>query len=247
MLHRSLPFVLASFALTACVGTLDQGVGTVGDDDPMGGGGGGGGDDEEVAAADAAPEPEDYALVVSPALGEIDLGDQMSFTATVSSDNYAGPVTLELSGALPSWEITYSPSQTLSLLEDQSTQVVITITVPTNGDAGSGTLAFALDGELGTRASSAALNVANRVTVGIAAGAGEGGHGLGGAIAIKPGTDLVIVNNDTINHRIHAEPHQEGSMGTGESYTLNYDNGGNEVAYCHIHGENTGVLQISVE
>lgn len=248
MLARQLPVLLASLALSACgVGTLDTVGGPVGEGEDEPRGNDPGGDEDVVGAADAAPEVKDYALTVSPPLGEIELGDQMSFTATLSSDNYAGPVSLNLSGALPSWEVTYSPSQTIDLVEDQITDVLVTITVPTNGDAGSGALSFALDGELGPRTGTASLDVANQVTVAIPAGAGQGGHGIGGNIAVRQGTNVVILNNDSTPHRIHADPHQDGEMGQGESYVLSYDRAGNESAYCHSHGENTGVLLISVE
>jgi hypothetical protein len=228
MYQRTLLSLLAPFAFAACgVGTLSGPTG--GGDDMMGG------DDDIVAAADATPITVEYSLAVTPAIGEINLGEQMSFTATVSSENFAGPVTLDLAGALADWDVTYEPFQTLSLAENQSIDVIVTVTVPTNGTAGAGALAFNLDGELGTRNANSTMTVADRVRIAIIPGNGGGLPLLdvNGDVPVRVGTELVIANEDTSPHRIHSDPHQGAPMNQGESYIMYINDPGRVDTYCH--------------
>lgn len=232
---RQVPLLIASFAFPACVGSLEDGSGV---------GGGGGGDD--VGDADAGTvETVNYEMEVTPALGEIELGQQVSFTAEISSENFAGPVTLDLVGALDTWEVLYTPSQTIDLAANQTASVVVSLQVPTNGVAGTGALTFALSGELGTRAGNAQMNVANQITFAIPAGAGEGNHNMAGAMLVREGTNLIWTNNDTIEHQIHSSPHGD-SFGPGASYSFAAELG-TEEAYCHDHAGGSGTLTIMVE
>lgn len=243
MHQRSFLYLLAPFAFAACgVGTVDT-VDTVDNDTQSGGGG----DDIALGEADATPIVREYSVEVTPSLGEIDLGSQMSFTATVSSENYAGTVNLDLSGAMPDWDISYSPSQSLTLAENESVDVIVTLTVATNGTPGAGDLAFAVDGDLGTRTANSTLNVANRLRFAIEAGSGNGPHGgLSGDYPIRLDTEIVIANEDQSIHRIHSDPHQAGDMGLGEAYVFYMTETGTTKAYCHEHA-NTGEITFRVE
>lgn len=238
---RPLPALLTSLALSACVGSVDAN--SLGN----GNGNGDGVHEDELAGADAAPPPVDYTITIPPELAEIELGGQWSYVATVSSESFAGPLTLSLVGALPTWDVSYSPAETIDLANDQSVEVIMTVTIPTDGEAGAAALAFTVDGELGSRSATGNINVADRVTLGIPDGTGGDGNHFGGVVKVRAGTEIVILNRDTTVHRIHAKPHQDVGMEQGDSYILNYDRAGTESAYCHIHGPNTGVLKFEIE
>jgi len=242
---RHLPIILASFAFAACVGTLDSGLENGGGSDTGGGGGGGGGGGEDVGTPDAGVTITNYEMTVDPALGEINLGDQVSFTAAISSENFTGPVTLDLVGALDSWDVVYTPSQTVNLLPNEITNVVVSVVVPTNAEAGGSALTFALSGELGTRQGNAQVNVANQILFDIPNGTGTGDHGFSGALQVRSGVSLVFTNSDTMGHRIHSDPHGV-EFGPGGSDTIVVTSSTTE-AYCHDHAGGSGKIDILVQ
>jgi len=199
------------------------------------------------AAADATPIAREYSLNVTPSLADMNLGEEMTFTATVSSENYAGTVDLALTGVMEDWAVSYLPSQTVTLAENQSVDVTISITVPTNGAYGEGALAFALNGDLGLRNASSTLTVSNKLMLTIEPGTGGDNHtSLTGTIPMRADTEVIIMNNDNMEHQIHSDPHGD-PFNTGESHIIYNNNAGEVDAYCHIHGRGTGEITFNVQ
>jgi plastocyanin len=243
---RALAVLLLATPLAAC---------TVGDITSGGGGGddtGGGGDDTGGGGADAAVTP-DYSLTMTPPTASTTLGTVSNYSLTLSSTNFEGPVTLTATGLPASWTAEFAPP-TVTLGRDDTAIVALSITVPPNGDAAPAGMTIGVDAQAapGLRQASTVLTVANEYVVAIPAGAGSGAHQFPGRIDLKLGASLRILNSDTTLHRIHSNggagfPHQETSMGQGESYPVTPEDVGGYLFYCHDHGEGTGVTNLVVQ
>lgn len=177
----------------------------------------------------------------------MNLGEQTQFTARVSSDDFSGPVELSLGGVPNSWDVRFSPSNSFDLSAGQSVDVRVTVSVPTNAEATNANISFEVSGDLGDRSANASLSVANQVIMSFRRGSGSGDHGIGGTLNLRQGAKLVIVNDDSINHEVHAKVHQNGPMGPGGSYTLSYPRSTNDEVYCHTHGRGTGLIRVNVQ
>lgn len=218
--------------------------------------GGGGGDDtgddvggDPTTAPDAAPPP-DYALSMSPPMIATTLGTESRYTLTLTSDRYAGPVDLVVTGMPASWTVTMEPAE-VSLSYDGTATVDLIVTVPTNGEAGAAAIAVEATAGPGVRTTSGLIEVENKLIVTIPAGAGTGPHQFPGRIDLKLGAVLSIVNGDTIGHRVHSDggagfPHQPATMGPGAAYTVTPGDLGQYRFYCHDHGEGRGVTNLVV-
>jgi plastocyanin len=244
-MDRLLPLSLSLLCSFGCVGQLESG-GPVGGDPENPGGSQGVDAGSSSGSADADPaDPSSVALSIDPAASTIDLGQSATFTATLSSTGFAGPATVELTGASADWVVNIQPAQ-VQLTPGGSAQVSVTIDVPTNSLAGVAALQLSASTDLGSEQASASLTVQNQVTVNIAAGSGGGNHGLPSSISLRNGTPLVIVNADGTTHQIHApDPYHSGAIGSAQSYTVNFAPGSREI-YCHIHGAGSGVTSVGV-
>jgi len=242
---RTLLALLLATPLAAC---------TVGD---ITGGGGGGGDDvaagdDEGPGPDAAVVTPDFAVAMTPPTQTTTLGTVVSYSVTLTSTNFEGPVTLVATGLPATWTATFEPP-TVDLDLDGSAIVALSISVPTNGDpATDAAIGIDAQGAPGLRQASSLMTVSNEYVLAIPDGSGGGPHQFPARIDLKLGASLRILNSDTTLHRIHSNggdgfPHQEGSMGQGESYPVTPGDVGGYTFYCHEHGEGTGVTNLVVQ
>lgn len=224
-------------------------------------GGGGGGDDIEDPQVDAGPPPIDapiarYTVAVSPPAAATILGTETTFTVTLGSDHYDGPVALAVTGAPTSWTVTVTPAS-VTLTDGGTATAQVKVAIPPNGDAAPAgqTLTIGATAAPGPQSTTAALTVAKEYAVTIGAGTGTGTHfGAlnGGLVRVKTGTVLHIRNADTTAHRIHSGggiggfPHQPNNMGNGEEYRVTVQDG-SDVFYCHVHERGAGDVNLVVE
>jgi hypothetical protein len=216
----------------------------------------GGDDDPGVDAAvsiDAAPIPG-YSIAVDPPTASTALGTEVTYVVTVQASAFSGPVTLAASGAPDSWTVTFTPP-TVTAVDGGTVASEMKIVIPPNGDpaAAGQTLTVDASGAPGPRTATATLTVANEYTFAINPGTGEGIHWgpmNGGLLRLRAGSTLHITNSDTIGHRIHAGggvfPHQDNTMGPGESYTVQILDG-SDTFYCHDHGQGTGEVNVNAQ
>lgn len=223
--------------------------------------GGGGGDDVADPQVDAAPTPIDapaatYALAVTPATAATILGTETTFTVTLTSSNFDGPVALAATGAPASWQVAITPA-TVTLTDGGTATAQVKVTIPSNGDAAPAGRMLTIDAtaSAGAQSATAALTVAKEYAVTIGAGTGAGSHfgALRGALVrVKSGTVLHVRNADTTAHRVHTGggiggfPHQDETMGNGQAYTVTVQDG-SDVFYCHVHERGAGDVNLVVE
>jgi plastocyanin len=228
---------------------------TVGEitDDPGGDGSGGGGGDGSgggggggAGSPDAEPLIQRYTLTSSPTDHSIKLAASAEFDLLLESENFAGPVTIELTGLPASWTATFTPSATVELPENGDAVLTVQIAVPSDGEATTATLGFTATGALGPVESTVGMAVANELVIPIGA-VGSGNHGFQSSTT-RAGALVRFVNGDTIGHRIHASgaiAHQPSTMGPGQSYDVVVD-AGTARYYCHDHGEGTGAAILTI-
>ncbi len=230
-------------ALAGCnVGVVQQGPG----------GGSGGADagqqpepDAEASSADAAPP--DYALIVPQTPVELSLGQRAELSLQLSSERFAGPVSLSADGFPESWTVTFEPSNVVTLIADRTTTVIVRIEVPSDGEAGTATLNVTADAAPGIRTGSAAVDVANELTIVIGAGTGDGNHAFPENLQVRIGTTVTFLNADGSAHRIHSGNeaagfvHQDDDMNQGQSYSFSFTAPGAFGYYCHIHEQEAGI------
>jgi plastocyanin len=198
-------------------------------------------------------------LEVTPPLADLSLGTSASFDVIVTSENYAGPVALSLTGAPASWQVAFD-SPTLDFTGTGSLAASFTVTVPPSGDAGSITASVVATASMGPQEAAIQVDVENAYVMAIPDGVGNAGaHGFPQDITVRSGTVIRFENLDTSSgHTIHANggdafPHQDDQMApapsagqTGGTYQLTTSNTGIYDFYCHDHGQNTGVGLITV-
>lgn len=245
MAPRALALSFALVALAACdVGSVGPNPG--GDDVP------------DVDAAVVVPidaPTAAVALAVTPPTATTTLGTETTFTVTVTSSHFAGPVTLAATGAPAGWVVTVQPTS-VTVSDGGSATATVKVRVPSNGaPAPTGqTLSIAATGAAVSATSPAALTVTNDYIIGVGpSGTGPHWGGMnGGTIRIKAGTRLHIRNDDTIAHRIHTGggvggfDHQGSSMGPNGSYDVTPTDG-SDIFYCHDHGQGTGTVNLVIE
>jgi|GEM_PF-1685713 len=225
---------------------------------PAGGGDDDGDDDVQVDAApaiDAAAAV--YQLAVTPATASTILGTDTTFTVTVDAQRFDGPVTLTATGAPTSWTVAITPS-TVNVIDGGSATATVKVTIPPNGDAAAAGQVLTINAEstvAGAESSTAVLTVAKEYDFKIGSGTGAGTHfGAlnGGVVRVKAGTLVKIQNLDGTQHRIHSGggiggfPHQDNNMASGDAYAVTVTDGSDSF-YCHIHGQNTGDVNLVVE
>jgi plastocyanin len=185
------------------------------------------GDDFESSfVCPAGPTPA-ITGAISPASISTSLGTQNRYLVKVYSCGYSGTVTLTPNGAPASWTLAVDPpSKSLALNGVAVAQ--LTVTVPTDGDAGlhAVTVDAAASGA-NTVPLNANLDVAKEYAIHFAPdGTGVGMHAfLPALLTVKVGTKLRFISDDsTATHNIHAAnglPHQ--SVGTYLTQGQEYD------------------------
>ena len=214
-------------------------------DDPM--------DDPDDPDDPDEPVVQDYSLSVTPPTQEMTLGTATEFSLSLSSTNYAGPVQLSVTGLPATWSASFAPSPTVSLVENQSATVAMSVIVPSNAEAAAANLRIDATADIGAKQSPASVVVENLLVVPIEAGIGEGAHPFG-SVEVRLGATIRFVNYDTELHRIHAGdddagfPHEvspgmapsDGGGLPGGAYTIDITQAGQYDFYCHEHGQGTG-------
>ncbi|MEZ4402286.1 MAG: hypothetical protein R3B06_19835 [Kofleriaceae bacterium] len=218
----------------------------------------GGGDD--VPGVDAAipvdaPIPT-FAVAVDPPAASTSLGTVTSFTVTLTSSHFAGPVTVAATGAPAGWSVEVLPA-TITLGDGGTATAQVKVTVPSNAPAAPAgqDLAISATAPAYSASGSAALTVANEFTLNI----GQAGGGIhfgamnGGVVRLRAGTLFHIKNDDTgTAHRIHTGggiggfDHQGSDMAPGGSYDVT-PTGGSDSFYCHDHGQGSGEVNLVIE
>ena len=199
-----------------------------------------------------------YSLSVTPPAGPTTLGTHLSFGVNLASSGFAGPVTLSATGAPASWQVAFSPSATVNLTSGGSGSAMVTITIPSNGAAAPSGAPITIHGtaSAGSQSDVATVTVANQYVIAIADGTGAGAHWgalTGTTLDLAVGATLVIRNDDSVVHQVHAGapglglPHQAGDMATGQSYTSSPLLAGQDLIYCHDHGTGSGQFTVRVQ
>jgi plastocyanin len=199
----------------------------------------------------------DFSVAVGAAAATT-LGSETTFDVTLTSSNFAGPVTLVVSGAPASWTVTI-PGNPVTLTSNGNAIVTITVSIPTDGDPATAGQALTVDatGTPGTHSGNTSVTVANEVIVPIASGTDVGPHWgalAGTTLSIKVGTTITVRNDDATLHRVHYDAgvsglaHQQNDMGIGESYSQTATGMGTTKLSCHIHGHDTaGFINVAVQ
>lgn len=195
-----------------------------------------------------------YSVTLDPPTASTALGTEVTYVVTVRATDFSGPVALVAAGAPASWTVTFSPA-TVQATDGGTVASEMKVVIPPNGEAAATgqTLTVNATGAPGAKSATATLTVANEYTFAITAGTGAGAHfGAmnGGLLRLRAGSTLHISNNDTIGHRIHAGggvfPHQDNTMGPGQSYTVTVQDG-SDTFYCHDHGQGQGEVNVNAQ
>jgi hypothetical protein len=201
----------------------------------------------------SGPEDAGFELAVTSPTGAT-LGTTQTIDVDITSSDYAGTVTLNLTGAPADWVISFLPSATPTIAAGGTTDVTVQITIPSNGTpAPSGqSLAVEASGTSGDVTENTSLVVANEYVLHVVGGFGaHWGAAAGTTIDLKAGTLLRIVNDHSVTHTIHTTgaigmPHQpDPGMATGQSYTSTVTAGAEDL-FCHIHGPIADDVRIQV-
>ncbi len=213
----------------------------------------GGGAAVDPDAPDAAPMPEvvppSFALTAVTPGAELELGSRSELELSVSSQNFAGPVTLSAANMAEGWTVSFDPAVIEVPLDGVATATLIVETA-TDAEAATRIVEVRADGAPGPSVVNVQLDVANQVIIPITGGTGAGAHSFPDRTAIRVGTTVIFRNDDGAEHRIHAGaddeglPHQEGSMKQGESYVATITAEGSFRYYCHEHEVGAGVGRI---
>jgi hypothetical protein len=189
--------------------------------------------------------------------GPTTLGTETSIEADLeATGGFAGPVTLTLTGAPPTWNVAV-PGAPIDLATNGTAFVTIVVTIPPNGaTAPTGqTLTVHATAASISSTGSTSLVVANEFIVPIALGTGAGAHWgalAGTTIHLNVGVTLSIRNDDTIPHRVHTNggivgfPHQQSDLLQGDSF-VNVLGAGSDYFSCHDHGDDAGIVNLVMD
>jgi plastocyanin len=256
---KHVSFILAPVAEG---GGSDVDLSFVGSSDDLagaGGGGGGAGGGADLACGTACPTSATVALSAS--TQSMKLNDTQQLTVTVTPvAGYSGNVQLTASGvpagvmatfANPTLAVNAAPAMTTLTLATASNTVtfadrMLTVTAASpSGSPSSTALSLTVTPEL-------LVFIPNGVDVGTAANPNKNAFGPYGmqVLFVAPGTKITFVNNDVINHEIHADgtlgiAHEPGPLTAGGgTYTQTFNGTGPFNFYCHIHANMQGQINV---
>lgn len=191
------------------------------------------------------PAPGQTGITLSsPAAVTTKLGTTIEIPIAVSAAGVTGNIALTATGVPAGWTASVVPA---SVSGTEATEVHLVVQVPTNATATAHQLGVAASGSGVSQAVVAPVTVQNQLDLSIASG---GTHTFSGVVYVKAGAQLIIKNNDGINHQVHASSplqHQGAAMAPGGTYTQTPNATGQVTVYCHIHGQGTGTLNIIVQ
>ncbi|MBK9070511.1 MAG: hypothetical protein IPL79_05860 [Myxococcales bacterium] len=180
----------------------------------------------------------------NPAAVSTKLGTTIEIPIAVSAAGVAGNIALTATGVPAGWTASVVPA---SVSGTEATEVHLVVQVPTNATASAYQLGVSASGSGASQAVVAPVTVQNQLDLSIASG---GVHSFSGVVYVKAGAQLLIKNNDTVNHQVHASAplqHQGSPMAPGGTYTQTPGGAGQVTVYCHIHGQGSGALNIIVQ
>ena len=210
-----------------------------------------------LAACSESPTESDpgFTASISPANPTTTLGTTTTYTMTIASQDYTGPVNVNVSGHPPSWVVQATTPATVNVTPGASATVTVTVTIPSNADAAptGRILTFRAGGNGAILSGTSKLTVLKEFILASPAGTGAAGAHwtVASPLLLKSGTVLRIRNDDATPHRIHTNgtipglTPQAASMTQGQSYTATVGVG-TDVIYCADHGTATGQLTITV-
>jgi plastocyanin len=239
------PSMLALFLVGLLAGCgIGEITGPGSSDDPDGGAAGDDDDDDDDDVVDPGADAAvaDYLLSVDPLAASTTLNTTTAFTVSVESQHFAGPVSLTATGLPASWQVTFSPSATVNLVEDGAVTVTMTVIVPSNGAATVGALAIGASAAPGARSAGASLTVDDVLVMAIAPGTGDGPHAWPPTLDVNVGTTIRFSNGDSAVHQVHSDnggagfPHGD-PLGPGDSAEVTITTDGELPYYCHEHNQ----------
>jgi plastocyanin len=211
------------------------------------------GDDFESSLTCSGGGPA-IAGAMSPTSVNTQLGMQTRYLVKVLSCGFSGPVALTPSGTPASWGVVLDPP-VLQVALNSAAVSELTVTVPTDGDAGSVMIHIdAAASGANTALLASSLNVANEYSIHFAPdGTGSGPHAfLPVYLQVKLGAKLRFIDDDSTDvHRIHGVgssgfAHQAFDMSQGQEYDITPTATiTNTPIYCHDH-PGTGTMYVTV-
>ncbi|HSC12108.1 MAG TPA: hypothetical protein VLC97_14125 [Rhodanobacteraceae bacterium] len=186
------------------------------------------------------------------------LGTQHRYLVKLHACNVSGTATLGQSGAPDSWTRTLDPGS-LTLADGAVGVALLTVTVPTNADAGLGTFNLSATHNAELSSTDVTLDIANEWILHFAPnGTGSIGsaHNFPGSLIIKVGAKIRLISDDTTDtHLIHADGgtgliHQNVAgpgLSAGQEYDLTPTAPNTPLAghlYCHYHGGPVTVVTV---
>ena len=175
------------------------------------------------------------------------LGTVHRYLVKTRACSASGTVTLGQSGGPASWVRTLDPG-VLSIADGATGVALLTVTVPTNADAGQATLDLTATHSADTTNGSVSLNIANEWILHFApdgTGSDASLHVFPPSLVIKVGATIRLVSDDTsATHVIHADgggglAHQNVAAGlsAGQEYDmlLTAPTSATGHIYCHSH------------
>lgn len=204
---------------------------------------------EDFEGVPACPGGNVFSIGATPPARTGSLGTQHRYFVKVRACNVSGAATLGQSGAPASWARTIDPGS-LTLADGTIGVALLTVTVPTNADAGLGTFNLSATHNADQTFADVTLDIANEWILHFAPdGTGSVGtaHIFPTPLTIKVGAKIRLISDDTSDyHIIHADGasglvHQNVAgpgLGAGQEYDLiptapNSPSGGH--IYCHSH------------
>jgi plastocyanin len=250
---RVAPWLSVFVLLAGCeVGTI-TGPGAPDDDDPAAGADAGDDVSPDPGSPDAAP-PESFSLTVSPDRGELRLNESVDVVVAVSSERFAGDVELVASGAPASWDVSFDPSPVVTVAADGVATTTLRVSVPPDARPEIAVLRIDATSTIGPGEAYFPVTVANEIVLAIPPGTGSGNHPFPPQIPLRPGTQVIFSNLDTVVHRIHSSvdgdgfPHQpDPGILPGETFSVQPSATRAYDYYCHEHdaAAGTGLLLVS--
>jgi plastocyanin len=192
-----------------------------------------------------------FAVLATPASRTSTLGLQNRYLVKVRSCGDAASNALAASGGPATWTKTMDPPS-ITLASNASGVALLTVSVPSAGDAGLATFDITAQAGANIVHASADLNVANEYILTIADGTGSGDHHFPAFLQLKVGAKLRTLDADSVlPHRIHGDGaggflHQNMDMTQGQEYDITTTTeGGPYDFYCHDH-PNSGDMKVTV-
>ncbi len=191
-----------------------------------------------------------YAVTLLSQDQDLALGEMGEYAFEISSDNYAGPVSLAATGIPESWNVSFDPSNTVVMGKNEKVIVTMMVEVPTVVATTNVTVGVESTSDLS--ATAVAADATSSVAVDdsvlkifVDPGTAADAHPSfqRNNIEVKLGTAVQFVNNDDEVHQVHAGAGDAGfphggpiPPGTSEDERIITEIG-TFPFYCHTHGK----------